>query len=46
MSDTCTLFPPFGDPWYSCLLPSQNGSIEVTTAENQLGKLWDSPVLL
>ena len=22
MSDTCSLFPPFGDPWPSCLLPS------------------------
>ena len=21
MSDTCRLFPPFGDPWPSCLLP-------------------------
>ena len=24
MSDTCRLFPPFGDPWPSCLLPSQD----------------------
>ena len=23
MSDTCRLCPPFGDPWPSCLLPSQ-----------------------
>ena len=23
MSDTCRLFPPFGDPWPSRLLPSQ-----------------------
>ena len=23
MSDTCSLFPPFGDPWPSCLLPSE-----------------------
>ena len=23
MSDTCSLFPPFGDPWPSRLLPSQ-----------------------
>ena len=23
MSDTCSLFPPFGDPWPFCLLPSQ-----------------------
>ena len=22
MSGTCSLFPPFGDPWPSCLLPS------------------------
>ena len=22
MSDTCSLFPPFGDPWPYCLLPS------------------------
>ena len=24
MSDTFSLFPPFGDPWSSCLLPSQS----------------------
>ena len=24
MSDTCGLFPPFGDPWPSCLLPSHH----------------------
>ena len=24
MSDTCRLFPLFGDPWPSCLLPSHN----------------------
>ena len=23
MSGICSLFPPFGDPWPSCLLPSQ-----------------------
>ena len=23
MSGTCSLFPPFGDPWPPCLLPSQ-----------------------
>ena len=23
VSDTCSLFPPFGDPWPSCLLPSE-----------------------
>ena len=27
MSDTCSLFPPFGDPWPSCLLPSHCLSI-------------------
>ena len=26
MSDTCRLFPPFGDPWPSCLLPSHSQS--------------------
>ena len=29
MSDTCSLFPPFGDPWPSCLLPSHRDSLEV-----------------
>ena len=23
MPDACSLLPPFGDPWPSCLLPSQ-----------------------
>ena len=27
MSDTCRLFPLFGDPWPSCLLPSQKETI-------------------
>ena len=27
MSDTCRLFPLFGDPWTSCLLPSPYHSI-------------------
>ena len=27
MSDTCSLFPPFGDPWPSCLLPSQKDNL-------------------
>ena len=27
MSDTCRLFPPFGDPWPSCLLPSHYHTI-------------------
>ena len=26
MSDTCSLFPPFGDPWPFCLLPSQKSA--------------------
>ena len=26
MSSTCSLFPPFRDPWPSCLLPSQTYS--------------------
>ena len=29
MSDTCRLFPPFGDPWPSCLLPSQYPGTEI-----------------
>ena len=34
MSDPCSLFPPFGDPWPSCLLPSQYVEILTpTTAE-------------
>ena len=32
MSDTCRLCPPFGDPWPSCLLPSQNAELEETQA--------------
>ena len=28
MSDTCRLFPPFGDPWPSRLLPSQEEQCE------------------
>ena len=27
MSGTCSLFPPFGDPWPSCLLPSHSQSV-------------------
>ena len=36
MSGTCSLFPPFGDPWPSCLLPShfQNASQAKTTRGN------------
>ena len=28
MSDTCSLFPPFGDPWPCCLLPSHAETVE------------------
>ena len=28
MSDTCSLFPLFGDPWPSCLLPSAAASLQ------------------
>ena len=27
MSDTCSLFPLFGDPWPSCLLPSHEDTL-------------------
>ena len=33
MSDTCSLFPPFEDPWLSCLLPSQKASKIVLSTE-------------
>ena len=32
MSDTCRLCPQFGDPWPSCLLPSQTAELEETQA--------------
>ena len=28
MPGTCSLFPPFGDPWPSCLLPSQSPALQ------------------
>ena len=31
MSDTCSLFPPFGDPWPSCLLSFHCEAINVMT---------------
>ena len=34
MSDTCRLFPLFGDPWPSCLLPSHHHFME-----NRRGKV-------
>ena len=36
MSDTCSLFPPFGDPWSSCLLPSQGEKEQVTYKGNPI----------
>ena len=37
MSDTCSLLPPFGDPWPSCLLPSHWFSIFLMELSN---KFW------
>ena len=34
MSDTCRLFPPFGDPWPSCLLPSQQKDLQISQRPN------------
>ena len=45
MSDTCSLFPPFGDPWPSCLLLSQQyatGSIQMHL-QHQGGSLQSQP---
>ena len=40
MSDTCMLFPLFGDPWPSCLLPSQlDGTTDAM--DMNLGQLWE-----
>ena len=36
MSDTCSLFPPFGGPWSSCLLPSQGEKQQVTYKGNPI----------
>ena len=42
MSDTCSLFPPFGDPWPSCLLPSHYGfsSSHVWMWELDCKEIW------
>ena len=42
MSDTCSLFPPFGDPWLSCLLPSQYAYFKYhpLCVLFMIGKLW------
>ena len=39
MSDTCSPFPPFGDPWPSYLLPSQGHRFN-KTARNSLVVKW------
>ena len=40
MFDTCSLFPPFGDPWPSCLLPSHSDGI-IDSMDMSWGKLWE-----
>jgi len=39
MSDTCNLFPPFGDPWPSCLLPSHFVGKVMSLLFNMLSRL-------
>ena len=43
MSDTGSLFPPFGDPWPSCLLSSQinttKDGVDLTEVED-IKKRW------
>ena len=46
MSDTCRLFPPFGDPWPSCLLPSHKQAFlsdqcKEIEENNRMGKTRD-----
>ena len=36
MSETCSLFPPFGDPWPSCLLPCQLHQREIHEKGNEI----------
>ena len=49
MSDTCRLFPPFADPWPSCLLPSQSRSVMSNSSRphglqpTRLLHPWDFP---
>ena len=35
MSDTCSLFPLFGDPWPSCLLPSQEEVLQIAVKRRE-----------
>ena len=41
MSDTCSLFPPFGDSWSSCLLLSQREKQQVIYKGNPIGLTGD-----
>ena len=47
MSDTCSLFPLFGDPWPSCLLPSQplgqEDPLEKEMAAHSSVLAWEIP---
>ena len=40
MSDTCRLFPLFGDPWPSCLLPSQCHTYTIASKNRHSVKDW------
>ena len=40
MSDTCSLFPLFGKPWPSCLLPSQIDAFELWCWRRLLRVPW------
>ena len=50
MSDICSLFPPFGDPWPSCLLPSHYDNnkhifpltVWITTNCGKFFKRWEN----
>ena len=50
MSGTCSLFPPFGDPWPSCLLPSQQcgrSGFDPFVGKNPWRRKWQpTPVFL
>ena len=46
MSETCSLFPPFGDPWPSCLLLSHSpGGSDVKVSTCNVGDLGLTPEL-